>query len=547
MRKKFVRGSVINTTKTIKIPELNNNNIKNIQRNSLRFDPKNHGDVLFQIQAKLKQSYLKKVKNFEKKAGNIITKHKYKYSNEAQSNYYKMFIANITSEKSHRIRLKYTETALEVDPKEILNDYYRKHDCYSRLRIITKTYDNNIIFFPNYFVNENVYSIMEKYLEQKEKFIERAEKDIKNNKLNIPKLKHKITDSYNEISNKIIESFIHNDSVILEDNFNLKNLNDSSSSKSSINKSNSSIKVTKLIKDLDNNLEKKKRHQKSLTKKIIKLKTKRFAFKKFKINDIDDDNVKNNNYNNDIAVKRMNSETKPISLYQNKIIQKIYLDDFLYKKKYFLKNEIKTHNQEKKKDNIQDNNIYSKTFSNLYSNNNPININSYKFKGHKEDSRNIHNFKSTNLFLYNYFKEKNMEKSKKIKKSIINTIKEYETLKNERILSLFKSKEKTLVKNFSLSSSKKKLFKNYVQRDGFTTEITKLKDILNMQKLREKKAFNIKDKADEDFLLSAILFYNRKNDSYINSVSMTERIRLNIRKLLKNKRYEYLSLIGNKE
>ena len=182
MRKKFVRGSVINTTKTIKIPELNNDNIKNIQRNSLRFDPKNHGDVLFQIQAKLKQSYLKKVKNFEKKAGNIITKHKYKYSNEAQSNYYKMFIANITSEKSHRIRLKYTEKALEVDPKEILNDYYRKHDCYSRLRIITKTYDNNIIFFPNYFVNENVYSIMEKYLEHKEKFIERAEKDIKNNK-----------------------------------------------------------------------------------------------------------------------------------------------------------------------------------------------------------------------------------------------------------------------------------------------------------------------------------------------------------------------------
>jgi hypothetical protein len=67
-----------------------------------------------------------------------------------------------------------------------------------------------------------------------------------------------------------------------------------------------------------------------------------------------------------------------------------------------------------------------------------------------KDSGIIHNFKSTNLFLYNYFKEKNLEKSKKIKKTIINSIKEYETLQNLRTISFLNSKKKTLVKKTSV-------------------------------------------------------------------------------------------------
>lgn len=543
MRKRLARGSVINTTKNFITSELENNNIKAIKRNSLKYDQKNQGDVLLQIKAKLKQSYLKMVKNFEKKAGNIIMQHKNNYSNQVQNNYFKMFVTNITSEKSHRIRLKYTERILEVDPKEILINYYKKHDCYSRLRIMIKAYDDNIIFFPNYFVNESVYSLMSKYLEQKEKFLKRVERDYKNNKLSLPKPKYKIMDNYKEISNKIIESFIDDNSLNLENK--LKNLNDDSSSKSSINKSNSSLNVKKLIKRLGDNLEKKKEYKVRLNKKKIKLKTKKFALKNFKINDTGNDNVKNNNDNNEIVIKRMYSETKPISFTQNKIIQKIYLDDFLYKKFNFSKSGIKINDQKMKKNNIADSNIYSKTFNNIYSNNNPININSYKDKNIMKDSGIIHNFKSTNLFLYNYFKEKNLEKSKKIKKTIINSIKEYETLQNLRTISFLNSKKKTLVKKFTLSSSKKKLIKNYVKNDGFTTEITQLKDILNRQKLKEERAFKIQGKTDKDYLLSVILFFNRNNSHYINSASMTARIGLNIRNLLKNKKYEFLSLIND--
>ena len=294
MRKRLARGSVINTTKNFIISELGNNNIKAIKRNSLKYDQKNQGDVLLQIKAKLKQSYLKMVKNFEKKAGNIIMQHKNNYSNQVQNNYFIMFVTNITSEKSHRIRFKYTERILEVDPKEILINYYKKHDCYSRLRIMIKAYDNNIIFFPNYFVNESVYSL---------------KRDYKNNKLNLPKPKYKIIDNYKEISNKIIESFIDDNSLNLENK--LKNLNDDSSSKSSINKSNSSLNVKKLIKDLNNNLEKKN--------KILDSKCRSY------FNQSTRSKYEQKNFEDEID-------------YKNKIIK--YLEDLLQKKDFDQNDEI---------------------------------------------------------------------------------------------------------------------------------------------------------------------------------------------------------------
>ena len=89
------------------------------------------------------------------------------------------------------------------------------------------------------------------------------------------------------------------------------------------------------------------------------------------------------------------------------------------------------------------------------------------------------------------------------------------------------------------------MIKNYVKNDGFSTEITQLKDILNRQKLKEERALKIQGKTDKDYLLSVILFFNRNNSHYINSASMTARIGLNIRNLLKNKKYEFLSLIND--
>ena len=524
MKNKFARNSVISINKNIIKPNLIDDKKKKLQRNSLKFNIINKGEVLFHIQSKLKQTFLKKEKDFEKKAGNIIKKNKYNYSNQAQNNYYIMFIRNINSEKSHRIRLKYSEIIFEVDPHEQLIKYYKRYECYTKLGLITKAYGNNIIFFPNYFVNEKIYPIMIYYLEVKEELLNRTEKYNKYSKLDLPLLKKKRINRYKEISNKIIETFNENNSLNLEDN--LKNLNDESSSKTSTSKSYSSIKVKKLICDLNNNLEKKNDNKRNFNKKIMKLKTK----------NLDEKNIKNND-NNLFKIKRMKSETKPISFNQNKIIQKMNLDNYLNNRLYFLRNEIKDK-RTMKNNKIQDNNIYLKTFTEQQKKNmNQININRYNFKNKEHDKKFLHNFKSTDLFIYNLFKEWNLEKQKSIKYSIINSIKEFEIREKLKIISCLKAKEKTLIKKFNLSSSKKLLKKNYVQRDGFSTEITKIKDIFKRQKLQEKRALNLKGKSSKDYSKTAILFYNKINSNYYNSESMAERIKLNIRSLLKNKKY----------
>ena len=51
---------------------------KKNQRKSLIFKKLDQGEVLFRIEQKIRQAYLKKEKEFEKKAGNIIKNNKYK-------------------------------------------------------------------------------------------------------------------------------------------------------------------------------------------------------------------------------------------------------------------------------------------------------------------------------------------------------------------------------------------------------------------------------------------------------------------------------------
>ena len=100
-----------------------------------------------------------------------------------------------------------------------------------------------------------------------------------------------------------------------------------------------------------------------------------------------------------------------------------------------------------------------------------------------------------------------------------------------------------MIKGFTLSSSRKKL-KNFVQKDGFTTEVTQIKDIL--KKLKNKKTLKLRgintfyenkeQKSNTEYIPSKNLFY-RNNDRYINTESLTERIRMNIKKLLKKKKF----------
>ena len=474
----------------------------------------------------MKQAPLQNEKNFEKKAAYIINKHKYNYANEVQNNFYKMIITNMTSEKSHRIRLQYTERMFEIIRKDILIRFYKKSKFYSIIRIIISSNNNNI-FFPNYFVNENVYPIMERYMEYKKQIILRKKKD---DKINYPIISNKKIYRYKEISNKIVESSSENENIDLENN--LKYLNEDSSSKSSIN---SSTAVKKLINGLNNNLENIKKNKKNLNKKMVKLTTKIYDNKKNKID-------------NKLKIKRMNSETKPISVNQNKIIQKLYLDDFLFKKFGLLKNESKKEDEKEKKYNYYKNKINLETFSNKesYDNINTINIHNYKYKNKKQERKYFYHFKPTNLFISNFFKHQNLNKNKMLKHSIINIIKEYETSKSQKILSFLKTKKKVLTKNFTLSSSRKQLKKIFVQRDGFTTEITPINEIFNIKKLKEERILHLKEENNEDYLKPEFIFYNKNKTKYINSESMNERIRLNIRRLMNNKKYINITNLLNK-
>ena len=310
-----------------------------------------------------------------------------------------MFLENITSLKSHRIRLQYSERLIETNPKETLMKYYNKKISYIKLKSLTKTFDENIIFFPNYFVNENVYSIMDKFLEDKEKLILRTEKDNKKYFLHYKILKNKKINNYQEISNKILESFSDkNNTIDLENN--LKNLNDESSSDKNTNSNNSSKQVKKLINNINNNFEKKDRNKKKLNKNMLKLITKNYE-------------IKNKKKEQNTQFKRMKSETKPITFNKNKIIEKIYLDDFLYKKARLLK-----YNEKNENNKIKDNNIYFHTISNSNrSDNNPINR--YIYKNIKQKEESSKNFKSLEVFIYNFIKQQNLKTKKTIKPIIL--------------------------------------------------------------------------------------------------------------------------------
>ena len=310
---------------------------KENKRKSLIFKKVDQGEVLFKLEQKIRQLYLKKEKEFERKAGNIIKRYKYNHANQAQNNYNKMFITNITSLKSHRIRLQYSERVIEINPKEMLTKYYNKKISYIKLKSLTKTFDENIIFFPNYFVNDNVYSIMDKYLVNKEKLILRTEKDNKKYFMYHKILKNNKMYNYQDISNKILETFSNKNSIDLENN--LKNLNDESSSDKNIDSNNTSKQVKKLIDNISNNFEKKKRNKIKLNKNMLKLITKNYEIK-----------IKKDEKN--LQIKRMKSQTKPTTFDQKKKKKKLYLDDYLNKKVGILKN-----NDEKENNKIKDNDI----------------------------------------------------------------------------------------------------------------------------------------------------------------------------------------------
>ena len=200
----------------------------------------------------------------------------------------------------------------------------------------------------------------------------------------------------------------------------MKNLNDDSSSYSlkNISKSRSSTKIRKLISELNINLERNKKTNKKIYKNMVKISIKKY----------DSQNEEKCNLNS----KTMKSFSKPIIFDQNKIVQKLYSEN------YTSKNVDKKNN---KKLELDKNNIYFKTLSNIRNSKNfllldsetnknissrknlyfpdikPINIFSYKSR--EFEKKYSQNFLSTKLFLFNYFKIKNSQNKKKIKNVII--------------------------------------------------------------------------------------------------------------------------------
>lgn len=498
---------------------------KKTRGKSIKLKPSIKDDIIFRIGNKMKQT-LNRRKDYEKKVRNILNKNINKDTHRAQENFYSMIINNILSDKSHRIRTKFLEMHLETNLYEILSKFYKRNDSYDKLKFLNNVYANNIIYFPNYFINQNVYYIMEKYLEAKENLFIKIAADNKRRKIMLHLTNVKKRNRFQDFSSKILESFSEDNEINLENN--LKNLNDESFDYSKINLNDSSFKVQKLIYELNKNLYKKKKK-----KKVVFLKN----YEKIKTKNYD---VAITKFNNNLRMKRQATLSRPVGFNKNMIMQQLYLNDFLAKRFEYYKTKGNNHK-------INENDLNLENFSNLdyniksyLSRNQIITINNNNDLHHSEKENY---FKPTDLFIYDYFKEKNLNRKMKIKKTIINSIQEYKTLKTQKIVSFLKKKENLMIKGFSLSSSRKKL-KNFVQKDGFTTEVTQIKDVL--KKLKNKKTLklggintfteNKEQKRNTEYIPSKNLFY-RNNDRYINTESLTERIRMNIKKLLKKKKF----------
>ena len=134
----------------------------------------------FEIELKSSELYKKAVskkiesRNYLPNLKNKIKMKLYCLYGDSRLNYNKMVINNILSNKTSRIKVKYTEMLNEIETIDLVNKYIFKRDVYYFLKYLLVVYDKFHMQYPNYLNDINVYNFMSKYLLKKQKFIDRA-------------------------------------------------------------------------------------------------------------------------------------------------------------------------------------------------------------------------------------------------------------------------------------------------------------------------------------------------------------------------------------
>ena len=412
---------------------------------------------IISIQEILRITALQKERENEKKRQNILYKNINQYSINNSSNYYKMIINNLLSDKPNKLKSHFTEVLNVIETKDLLTNYFLKKESRIKLKYLTNLFAQNIRIYPNYIKNEKIYNIMSNYLIEKEKLILRIEK----NKKHILKkdiLKYLNKDKRIEIK-KEISSFTDSSNYNIKDN--LSDLN-SSFSYSCNNKNDTINKVKNIINDIS-----------------ILLKT-------------NNDNANDNNYNNDDD--NNNNEKVNVKIIEN---DKNNSNDNINFNKNDIKKNINTINKEILKD-IQRQNkdniiIKTKTYNNTLSfNENKIikNIVSIKQNNLRLSFNHKINKNQSNI---NFNIHKNM--SYKSEKTIKNNKNRIVSNKNKYPLSLFTDNN---------------MNSNNINRKNFNT-ISNLVPINRDKKLVISATKQQKFKSTDIFLYHYHLFQNEKN------------------------------------
>jgi len=108
------------------------------------------------------------------KLRNKIKRKFYFLYGDSRTNYNKMVMNNILSNKASRIKVVYTEMLNEIETIDLVSKYIFRRDVYYFLKYLLVVYDRFHMQFPNYMNDINVYNFMSKYLLKKQKFIDRA-------------------------------------------------------------------------------------------------------------------------------------------------------------------------------------------------------------------------------------------------------------------------------------------------------------------------------------------------------------------------------------
>ena len=139
------------------------------------------------IQETIKNSDLYK-KNIISSKERIIFFYKMKYSLkkkissiylDTSTNYNKMIINNILTNRISVIKEKYTEMLNEIESNDLLIKYIPKKNVHFYLKYLVVVYDKFYIPYPNYFKDIYIYSFMSQYLLKKQKILDETKENNK--------------------------------------------------------------------------------------------------------------------------------------------------------------------------------------------------------------------------------------------------------------------------------------------------------------------------------------------------------------------------------